>query len=136
MIQTAGDSRTKGKPKPLFHFQSRQKCLSSGFNDGNGSTPLNIYPLLSEVGTEVPGDTNITLPESQLIFHEEEHGQLENIRVPSELGDRTELKEHSMAEFLDCFRERSVLHRGSLGTVGFFRSEYYYPLICIHRLNL
>ncbi|KAL3827846.1 hypothetical protein ACJIZ3_016648 [Penstemon smallii] len=110
-----GGNRTKGRPKFLFHYQSHNKDLSV-VSDVNEKTPSKNFPMPDEIGAVTQGDMNKIMAESQLICNDNESEQQENIIVPSELTYKHDSKEHSMAEFLDCFQERSGLLRGSLET--------------------
>ncbi|KAK4418161.1 hypothetical protein Salat_2228800 [Sesamum alatum] len=85
---------TKAKPKFLFRSHSQI------------SKPDEVSAVAGE-------DMGKYIDESELIFHEKESKQPEKYIDPSELAHKYDLKEHSMVEFLDCFKERSDLPLGS-----------------------
>ncbi|KAK6115030.1 hypothetical protein DH2020_007299 [Rehmannia glutinosa] len=108
-----GGSKQKSKPKFLFRLRSRKEDLSLVVDDRNGKTSSEDSPPPDEIGAAADEDMDEYIAESQLIFRDQEFEQPENGTVPFELAQKHDFKEHSMAEFLDCFNESSNLQQGS-----------------------
>ncbi|KAG8389456.1 hypothetical protein BUALT_Bualt02G0231300 [Buddleja alternifolia] len=107
-----GGGRMKAKPKFLFRSYSHKKDPSLVVSGGNGRTSSDNILLPDEIGAAADGDMDKCMAESQLVLHENESEQPENHIVPSELARKHDSREHSMAEFLDCFQGRNGVLQG------------------------
>ncbi|KAL2507686.1 hypothetical protein Fot_31333 [Forsythia ovata] len=109
-----GGGRDKAKPTFSFGFQSRKEDLPLVVSHKNvNETSLDYIPLPDQLDAAADRDMNKSIADTRWVFHGKETEQTENHTVPSELALDRVFKEHSMAEFLDCFKERSGLQQGS-----------------------
>lgn len=93
-------------------------------SDSNGRTSSNNIPPPDEIAAAADDDMENCMAESQPNFHDKESEQPENHIVPFELAHKHDFKEHSMADFLYCFLERSDLLQGSSELVGLFSINF------------
>lgn len=106
-LYKGSSSRAKSKPKFIFHSHIYSEELSLVVNNGNERTSSYDIPQADETGAAADGHIRKLITEYPLNVHEKESKKLEKITVASEIGHKHDLKRHSVAEFLDCFRNRN-----------------------------